>query len=161
MLDLNLPPFEINIKKTDGKLTVFDRLRRKFVALTPEEWVRQRFVNYLITEKGYPQALMANEVQISLNSRKRRCDSIVYDKTLLPLVIVEYKSPDVEITQAVFDQIARYNIVLKVKYLFVSNGLSHYCCLMDYEAQTFCYLAAIPMYNDLLGNSLNFIHPNF
>ncbi|MFV0310018.1 MAG: type I restriction enzyme HsdR N-terminal domain-containing protein [Dysgonomonas sp.] len=149
MLDLNLPPFNINVKKTDGRLSVFDRLRRKFVTLTPEEWVRQHFINYLITEKGYPQALMANEIQINLNNQKRRCDSIVYDKTISPLVIVEYKSPDVEITQAVFDQIVRYNIVLKVKYLIVSNGLSHYCCRMDYSTQTFEYLADIPTYTEL------------
>ncbi|EGK02937.1 type I restriction enzyme HsdR N-terminal domain-containing protein [Dysgonomonas gadei] len=149
MLDLNLPPFNINVKKTDGRLSVFDRLRRKFVTLTPEEWVRQHFINYLITEKGYPQALIANEIQINLNNQKRRCDSIVYDKTISPLVIVEYKSPDVEITQAVFDQIVRYNIVLKVKYLIVSNGLSHYCCRMDYSAQTFDYLADIPTYTEL------------
>ncbi|HMM01530.1 MAG: type I restriction enzyme HsdR N-terminal domain-containing protein [Prevotella sp.] len=149
MLDLNLPPFNINVKKTDGRLSVFDRLRRKFVTLTPEEWVRQHFINYLITEKGYPQALIANEIQINLNNQKRRCDSIVYDKTISPLVIVEYKSPDVEITQAVFDQIVRYNIVLKVKYLIVSNGLSHYCCRMDYSTQTFEYLADIPTYTEL------------
>ena len=149
MLDLNLPPFNINVKKTDGRLSVFDRLRRKFVTLTPEEWVRQHFINYLITEKGYPQALIANEIQINLNNQKRRCDSIVYDKTISPLVIVEYKSPDVEITQAVFDQIVRYNIVLKVKYLIVSNGLSHYCCRMDYSTQTFDYLAEIPTYTEL------------
>ncbi|WP_419034418.1 type I restriction enzyme HsdR N-terminal domain-containing protein [Dysgonomonas gadei] len=149
MLDLNLPPFNINVKKTDGRLSVFDRLRRKFVTLTPEEWVRQHFINYLITEKGYPQALIANEIQINLNNQKRRCDSIVYDKTISPLVIVEYKSPDVEITQAVFDQIVRYNIVLKVKYLIVSNGLSHYCCRMDYSTQTFDYLADIPTYTEL------------
>lgn len=149
MLDLNLPPFDINVKKTDGRLSVFDRLRRKFVTLTPEEWVRQHFINYLITEKGYPQALIANEIQINLNNQKRRCDSIVYDKTISPLVIVEYKSPDVEITQAVFDQIVRYNIVLKVKYLIVSNGLSHYCCRMDYSTQTFDYLADIPTYPEL------------
>jgi type I site-specific restriction-modification system R (restriction) subunit len=149
MLNLNLPPFDINVKKTNGRLSVFDRLRRKFVTLTPEEWVRQHFINYLITEKGYPQTLIANEIQINLNNQKRRCDSIVYDKTISPLVIVEYKSPDVEITQATFDQIVRYNIVLKVKYLIVSNGLSHYCCRMDYSTQTFEYLADIPTYTEL------------
>ncbi len=149
MLNLNLPPFAINIKKVGAKLTVFDRLRRKFVALTPEEWVRQHFVNYLIEEKGYPQVLMANEIQINLNNQKKRCDSVVYDKELTPLVILEYKSPEVNISQAVFDQIVRYNIVLKVKYLIVSNGLNHYCCKMDYESQTFDYLPDVPVYNEL------------
>ncbi|MBB4037765.1 hypothetical protein GGR21_003686 [Dysgonomonas hofstadii] len=149
MLDLNLPPFGINVKKMNGKLTVFDPLRRKFVALTPEEWVRQHFVNYLLTEKHYPQSLIANEIQINLNNLKRRCDSVVYDRSLTPMVIVEYKAPDVTITQDVFDQIVRYNIVLKVKYLIVSNGLNHYCCRMNYENQSFEYLPDIPDYTDL------------
>lgn len=149
MLNLNLPPFNINVKKTDGKLSVLDPLRRRFVALTPEEWVRQHFVNFLLTEKGYPSALMANEIQIDLNNQKRRCDSVVYGRNLEPLVIVEYKAPEVNITQAVFDQIARYNIVLKVKYLIVSNGLNHFCCKMNYEDQSFIYLPEIPSYIDL------------
>lgn len=149
MLDLNLPPFDINVKKTNGKLSVFDRLRRKFVALTPEEWVRQHFVNYLISEKGYSPSLIANEIQINLNNQKRRCDSVIYNRDLQPLVIVEYKSPDIAITQDVFDQIVRYNIVLRVKYLIVSNGLSHYCCKVDYNSQTFKYLPEIPSYDNL------------
>lgn len=149
MLELNLPPFDINVKKTDGKLSVLDPLRRKFVALTPEEWVRQHFVNFLLTKKGYPVALLANEVQISLNKQSRRCDTVVYDRTLTPLMIVEYKAPEVAITQSVFDQIVRYNIVLRVKYLMVSNGLSHYGCIMDYENNTFSYLPDIPDYKEL------------
>lgn len=149
MLDLNLPPFDINIKKTAGRPSVFDRLRRKFVALTPEEWVRQHFINYLITEKNYPSSLIANEAQINLNNLKKRCDSVVYDRELSPVMIIEYKAPDVEITQHVFDQIVRYNIVLKVKYLIVSNGLNHYCCRMDYETQSFEYLPEIPSYNNI------------
>jgi len=149
MLDLNLPSFDINVKKINGKLAVFDPLRRKFVVLTPEEWVRQHFVNYLITEKCYPKLLIANEIQINLNSQKRRCDSVVYDRSLSPLVIIEYKSPDVPISQSVFDQIARYNIVLRVRYLIVSNGLNHYCCRMNYENQSFEYLSDIPDYTEL------------
>lgn len=149
MLDLNLPPFDIKVKKVNGKLVVFDQLRRKFIALTPEEWVRQHFINYLTTEKGYSPSLIANEIQINLNNQKRRCDSVVYDKELQPIVIVEYKAPDVDITQGVFDQIVRYNIVLKVKYLIVSNGINHYCCKIDYTTQSFEYLSDIPHYTDL------------
>lgn len=149
MLDLNLPPFDINVKKTNGKLVVFDKLRRKFVALTPEEWVRQHFINYLITEKEYSPSLIANEIQINLNNQKRRCDSVIYNRELSPIMIVEYKSPDVDITQDVFDQIVRYNIVLRVKYLIVSNGLRHYCCKMDYEMQSFDYLPDIPSFRNL------------
>lgn len=150
MLNLNLPSFDTKVRKIDNKLSIFDSLRRKFVALTPEEWVRQHFVNFLITEKEYPQGLIANEVQIKLNNQKKRCDSVIYNSTLKPLVIVEYKSPDVNITQDVFDQIARYNIVLKVDYLIVSNGINHYCCKIDYQNQTFQYLQEIPNYSELV-----------
>ncbi len=149
MLELNLPSFDINVKKIGGKLSILDPLRRKFVALTPEEWVRQHFVNFLLKEKGYPAALIANEIQIDLNKLKKRCDSVVYNRDLSPLMIIEYKAPDVDITQQVFDQIVRYNIVLKVKYLIVSNGLNHYCCIMDYDKQSFNYLSDIPNYTDL------------
>lgn len=149
MLELNLPSFDINVKKIGGKISILDPLRRKFVALTPEEWVRQHFVNFLLREKGYPAALIANEIQIDLNKLKKRCDSVVYNRDLSPLMIIEYKAPDVDITQQVFDQIVRYNIVLKVKYLIVSNGLNHYCCIMDYDKQSFNYLSEIPNYTDL------------
>lgn len=149
MLELNLPSFDINVKKIGGKISILDPLRRKFVALTPEEWVRQHFVNFLLREKGYPAALIANEIQIDLNKLKKRCDSVVYNRDLSPLMIIEYKAPDVDITQQVFDQIVRYNIVLKVKYLIVSNGLNHYCCIMNYDKQSFNYLSDIPNYTDL------------
>lgn len=148
MLELNLPPYNPKVKKTD-KLYIWDQIRSKYVALTPEEWVRQHFINFLITEKHYPASLIANEIQISLNTQRKRCDSVVYDKTLTPLVIVEYKAPDVKITQDVFDQIARYNIVLKVKYLIISNGIEHYCCRMNYDNLSFEYLEDIPCYSEL------------
>lgn len=149
MLELNLPIFDVKIKKEGVSYLIWDRLRRKYVVLTPEEWVRQHFVNYLITIKKYPEAKIINERQIVLNGAKKRCDSIVYDSALQPIVIVEYKSPDVKVTQDVFDQIARYNIVLKVDFLIVSNGLEHYCCKIDYDRQEFVYLSDIPFYKDL------------
>lgn len=149
MLNLNLPPFDIKVKKIDGRLSVFDKVRRKYVALTPEEWVRQHFVNYLVSEKGYPESLIANEIQINLNQQKKRCDTVVYDRDAIPLVIIEYKAPEVGITQNVFDQIVQYNIVLKVRYLIVSNGLNHYCCKVDYKNHTFAYLPDIPSYDEL------------
>ncbi|MDR1743955.1 MAG: type I restriction enzyme HsdR N-terminal domain-containing protein [Dysgonamonadaceae bacterium] len=149
MFALNLPVFDAKIQKTDAGLEIFDPLRRKYVTLTPEEWVRQHFVNYLQTEKHYPASLMANEIAIKLHSLSRRCDTVVYNNRLEPVVIVEYKQPDVAITQQVFDQIARYNSVLRVKYLIVSNGLSHYCGIMDYENQNFNYLTEIPDYKNI------------
>ena len=149
MLLLNLPTFEVKIVIKEGKRLIFDSIRKKYVALTPEEWVRQHFVHWLVAEKGYPVSLMANEVQIQLNATRKRCDTVLYDRSLRARMIVEYKAPDVEITQQVFDQISRYNIVLKVEYLVVSNGLHHYCCRVDYDQGTYQFLPEIPDYNRL------------
>lgn len=149
MLELNLPPFEKKITKKDDKPFILDVIRRQYVALTPEEWVRQNFVHFLIEYKGYPQSLMANEVQLKLNGMSRRCDTVVYDRTLRPRVIVEYKAPSVSITQKVFEQICRYNMVLQVDYLIVSNGLAHYCCRIDYPTRSYTFLQEIPEYQSL------------
>ncbi|MBR1465597.1 MAG: type I restriction enzyme HsdR N-terminal domain-containing protein [Bacteroidaceae bacterium] len=150
MTALNLPNLPMRLRKNDdGKIDVFDPLRQKFVALTPEEQVRQAFVNYLIHLKQYPQSLMANEVSLSLNGMQRRCDTVLYDIHIRPRMIIEYKRPTVKITQKVFSQICRYNIVMRVDYLIVSNGLQHYCCKMDYENQTYTFLKEIPDYGEL------------
>ena len=143
------PKIEVKITSNNGKYAIFDVLRRRYVALTPEEWVRQHFVHYLIQHKGYPQALMANEVQVSLNGTKKRCDTVLYQRDLSARMIIEYKAPDVEITQAVFDQITRYNMVLKVDYLIVSNGMQHYCCKLDYQTNSYTFLRDIPNYDSL------------
>ena len=121
MLALNLPGFAPKVAEKNGKRTIFDPVRQKYVALTPEEWVRQHFVNYLITRKSYPKELLANEVLVKLNGTSKRCDTVAYNRFLEPLVIVEYKAPHINITNTVFDQIARYNMVLRVEYLIVSN----------------------------------------
>ena len=146
---LNLPKTELKVTTKDGKHQVFDILRRKYVALTPEEWVRQHFVHFLIQEKGYPAECIGNEVSISLNGTKKRCDTVVYGCNAQPTMIVEYKSPRVEVTQQVFDQISRYNIRLRVKWLIVSNGLSHYCCEVDYESGTCRFVEDIPTYDEI------------
>lgn len=150
MLALNLPSFEPKLKKTD-RLYIWDRIRRKYVVLTPEEWVRQHFVNFLIVEKKYPETLLANEVSIVLNGQNKRADSVVYDQFLQPLAIIEYKAPHIKISQNVFDQIARYNIIFKVKFLIVSNGFEHYCCFIDYEKMSFTMLSEIPNFHSLQG----------
>lgn len=145
MQALNLPPYEANIKRISGAVKILDILRHKFVALTPEEWVRQHFTHYLIAHKGYPPELMANEVAVSFNGMSRRCDTVVYSREgLKPLMIIEYKRPDVEITQKVFNQICRYNMVLEVQYLVVSNGLKHYCCQVDTKKGGYTFLEDIP-----------------
>ena len=153
MLRLNLPSYETKITEKEGKTQIYDVLRKCHVALTPEEWVRQHFVHFLIDHKGYPATLMGNEVAITLNGMKRRCDTVVYDKALKPRVIVEYKAPSVKITKEVFAQISRYNLILKVDYLIVSNGLQHYCWKMDYANSTFTFLQEIPEYDNVKGEN--------
>ena len=150
MYELNLPKYGIKIKNDKGHQSIFDVLRRKYVALTPEEWVRQHFVHFLIEHKGYPKALMANEIQLAIGNKKLRCDSVLYDRTLKPRMIIEYKAPTVSITQKVFDQITIYNMLLHVDYLVVSNGTKHYCCRMDYANQKYLFLEDIPDYQNLL-----------
>lgn len=150
MLELNLPPFDKKITKKDDKAFILDVIRRQYVALTPEEWVRQHFVHFLIEHKGYPQSLMGNEVQLKLNGMSRRCDTVVYDRALRPRVIIEYKAPSVSITQKVFEQICRYNMVLQVDYLIVSNGMAHYCCKVDYATRSYTFVEDIPEYSNIV-----------
>ena len=149
MQSLNLPPYKTELSEKNGKMYIYDSFRRKNVAFTPEEWVRQHFVNYLVTEKSYPSELIANEVCIDVNSTSKRCDTVIYDKFLNPLVIIEYKAPEVAITEDVFEQISMYNSTLRVPYLIVSNGLTHYCCFMDYKDMKCVFLENIPEYREL------------
>ena len=149
MLLLNLPSFPFKLQQQNGKNVIFDALRKKYVALTPEEWVRQHFIRFLTDYKGYPKGLLANEVQLVLNGTKKRCDTVLFNKDLSARMIVEYKAPHIEITQAVFDQITRYNMVLKVDYLIVSNGINHYCCRIDYNTMSYTFLPEIPDYQSL------------
>jgi hypothetical protein len=148
-MEINLPPYEIKWREKDGKRQIFDFLRRRYVALTPEEWVRQHFVHYLVDHKGYPKGLLCNEVELRVGEKRLRCDTLLYNKALQPQMIIEYKAPDIPVTQRVFDQISVYNRLLHVDYLIVSNGLQHYCCRMDYDRQTYTFLREIPEYNSL------------
>lgn len=152
---LSLPPVATDIIiGNDGVRRIFDPLRLKYVALTPEEWVRRHFTAYMISVKGYPQRLMANEIGLKLNNTRRRCDTVVFDRIGgSPLMIVEYKAPSVEITRAVFDQIARYNIVLKTEWLVVSNGLRHYCCTFDHTTCTWRFVPELPAYSSIARNN--------
>ncbi|WP_290381614.1 type I restriction enzyme HsdR N-terminal domain-containing protein [uncultured Muribaculum sp.] len=146
---MNLPSFDIRLQRDDEGVKIFDRLRKKFIILTPEEWVRQHFVNYLINHKGFPESLMANEIGITLNGTRRRCDTVVFDKHGSPMVIVEYKASSIVISQSTFDQIVRYNMVLHARYLIVSNGMNHYCCRIDYDNMSYDFLKEVPDYADL------------
>ncbi len=141
---LNLPSVEFNIKNEGGKLSILDILRKKFIRLTPEEWVRQHFVAYLVQQLNYPVGKIGNEIEIKLNGLSRRCDSVVYDGYGRPIGIVEYKAPQIKIDQKVFDQIFSYNLKLKVPYLFISNGMQHFACKIENEKPIF--LKEIPNY---------------
>lgn len=150
-MELNLPQYEVKLQRAaDGAVKIYDALRRRYLVLTPEEWVRQHFCHYLMEHLGYPAALIANEVSLQVGGVRRRCDSVVYHpQSTTPRIIIEYKAPHVRITQEVFHQIQSYNSVLRADYLFVSNGLEHYCCHIDYESQTINYLKSVPHYEEL------------
>ena len=143
---LNLPNSELKIKLVEETTQVFDEVRKKYFKLTPEEWVRQNFIHYLNKEKNYPFGLMGVEKMVKYNSLKTRADILIYNREGMPSVIVECKAPNVEITQDAFNQIAKYNYKLRVKYLVVTNGLKHFCCDMDYENNKITFLEEIPEY---------------
>ncbi len=146
MTTLNLPPCKFKTKKNENKEFIFDNLRKKYILLTPEEWVRQHFVSFLINQKKYPQSIIAIEKQLTLNGLKKRTDILIFNKNGLPHIIVECKAPSIKITQSSFDQIARYNLKLKAKYLIVTNGLSHFYCEIDHVKEAFIFLKEIPIY---------------
>jgi predicted type IV restriction endonuclease len=144
MLALHLPKYPFKIKEIEGKRMIFDRCRRKYVVLTPEEWVRQHLVEFLIVEKKYPASLIMNEATVEINTMRKRCDTVIYNRNGAPVMIIEYKAPHIAISQTTFDQIAMYNFSLHVEYLIVSNGLAHYCCKVDYEKNCYTFLEDIP-----------------
>ena len=152
MLQLNLPSSQFTVKQTEKGYFIFDRFRKRYVKLTPEEWVRQHFLMYLIDNKGYPVGLMAVEQQLILHGMKKRCDAVLYDLQAKPQLIIELKAPNVPITQAVFDQVAVYNSKLKVDYFMISNGLEHYCCKVNTENASYDFFEGIPDYKDILSN---------
>jgi hypothetical protein len=146
MKTLNLPTYQFKVKQQGLRTQIFDSIRKKYVVLTPEEWVRQNFLQFLIREKNYPASLIAVEAGLKYNQLQKRMDVLVYDKQGTPHLMVECKAPEVKINQDVFDQIARYNMVFKVKYLVVTNGMHHFCCLMDYTNNAYQYLEQIPVF---------------
>lgn len=144
MQKLNLPEYPFRIKKDGEKPLIFDSIRKKFVALTPEEWVRQNFIEFLKLDKKYPASLMAVEKQVIVNGKQRRFDLLIYNRKGQPNLIAEFKSPDVKINQNTFDQVVRYNMALRVEKVIVTNGLQHFACEIDYENNGYKYLKEIP-----------------
>lgn len=149
MIPLNLPSFNIKLQGTREHPRVFDILRRRYVALTPEEWVRQNFIHYLIESLNYPATLLANEMRLQVGQKQLRADSVLFDTELKPRMIIEYKAPNIAITQKVFDQISAYNLMLHADYLIVSNGMRHYCCKMDYYNNSYLFMDHIPKYEEI------------
>lgn len=149
MKELNLPHYSFKITGKESKETILDPLRRKYVRLTPEEWVRQNFVQYLISAGRYPPGLIGIEVMFSLNKLKRRVDILVHDRSGKPVMIVECKAPDVKIDDSVFEQIVTYNMGFMVPYIVVTNGLVHYACRVFPEEKRFEFLNFIPLYEDM------------
>jgi len=149
-IPLNLPEYEFKIRAS-GKNTyeIFDTTRRKYINLTPEEWVRQNFIQYLKDCFGYPSGLFSVEKTIVLNTMKIRPDIVIYSGSGTPFLIVECKAPSVQITQETFDQIAKYNLPLKVGYLAVTNGLKHYYCHLDYEQNSYTFIQNLPLYSEI------------
>jgi hypothetical protein len=147
---LNLPEYSFRIAGKEGEEIILDPIRKKYVRLTPEEWVRQNFVQYLIQEGKYPAGLIAIEIMSKFNKLKNRIDILVHDRSGNPVMIVECKSPDIKIDDEVFDQIVRYNMGFRVPYLIVTNGMDHYACKIDVENNKYEFLLVIPLYEDLL-----------
>ncbi|MFV0365224.1 MAG: type I restriction enzyme HsdR N-terminal domain-containing protein [Mangrovibacterium sp.] len=149
MHELNLPKFDFRTKTEGDKCYIFDEIRRKFIVLTPEEWVRQNFIKYLVQHLDYPGSLMNIEGGLKLHGNSFRADLLVYDKRANPLLLIEFKAPQVKITQEAFNQIARYNIIYRVPYLVVSNGMQHYCCRVNFEKNNYTFLNEVPKYGEL------------
>ncbi len=144
MLPLNFPAYTFRFKNSENKVHIFDVIRKKFVVLQPEEWVRQHLVHYLITNKKYPISLINVEKQLTINGLKKRYDVIVFNTDGSINILCECKAPEIKITQTTFDQIARYNMNLKANYLMITNGLEHFYCKMDFEQEKYYFLKDIP-----------------
>ncbi|MBL7865523.1 MAG: type I restriction enzyme HsdR N-terminal domain-containing protein [Cyclobacteriaceae bacterium] len=144
MTALNLPGFEAKVKKSEGKVLIFDAVRKKYVVLTPEEWVRQHVVNYLIHHRFYPKALFRIEGSLTYNRLQKRSDILVYDRVGKPWMLIECKSSDIKLSQRAFNQVAMYNMTVGARYVAVSNGMVHFCCLAPGAGQQPEFLEEFP-----------------
>ena len=148
MQKLNFPIYSFRFKNSENKVSIFDEIRKKFIVLTPEEWVRQHMIQFLLQNMKYPKSFINVEKLIKVNGLSKRYDGIVFQPNGEIFLLIECKAPEVPISQATFDQIARYNLVLKAKYLMVTNGLNHYFCQMDFENEKYIFLKELPEYSN-------------
>ncbi|WP_395047000.1 type I restriction enzyme HsdR N-terminal domain-containing protein [Flavobacterium sp.] len=144
MQKLNFPTYTFRFKNSENKVFIFDEIRKKFVILTPEEWVRQNVVRFLLEEKKYPKSYINVEKLIKIGGLSKRYDIVVFEPNGKIFLLIECKAPEVPISQNTFDQIARYNMVLEAEYLMVTNGLNHYFCQMDFENEKYLFLKELP-----------------
>lgn len=147
MQKLNFQLYNFRFKNSENKVSIFDEIRKKFIILTPEEWVRQHVVQFLLEEKKYPKSLINVEKVLKVNGLRKRYDVVVFNPDGSIFILIECKAPEVKIAQATFDQIARYNMTMKSEFLMVTNGLNHYFCQMDYENEKYAFLENLPNYN--------------
>ena len=150
MHPLNFPLLNIQLRQKEGVQQVWDVVRKKWIVLTPEEWVRQHLIQYLNGEKGFSLNLMAVERNVKVNGMNRRYDLVVHDNSGKPLLLAECKAPDIKLAQSTFEQAARYNMTMRVPYLLITNGLEHFCCKIDFEKNNYSFLQEIPSKEDLL-----------
>ena len=144
MQNLNFPSYNFRFKNSENKVSIFDDIRKKFIIITPEEWVRQNTIQFLLQEKNYPKSYLNIEKLIKINDITKRYDIVVFQPDGTIFLLIECKAPEIKITQETFDQIARYNLTLKAQYLMVTNGLNHYFCQMDFEKEQYVFLEELP-----------------
>ena len=146
MQQLNFPSYNFRFKNSENKVSIFDDIRKRFILLTPEEWVRQNTIQFLLQEKKYPKSYLNIEKLIKINDINKRYDIVVFQPDGSIFLLIECKAPEVKITQETFDQISRYNLTLKAQYLMVTNGLNHYFCQMDFEKEQYVFLKELPIF---------------
>lgn len=151
MQRLNFPFPPQRVRSVEGVQQVFDEIRKKWVVLTPEEWVRQHLIEFLIQDRHCPPGLISVEKGLEYNGMKRRYDVVVFDRNAKPVMLAECKAPEIKVTEEVFDQAARYNMTLQVPYLMITNGVQHFCCRIDWEERSYAFLKEIPHFDEMIG----------
>jgi hypothetical protein len=153
MWQLNLPSYQYNVKKSGENWLIFDFLRKKFVRLTPEEWVRQHFLHYIIDEMHFPGTMIAVEQQIVINGQSKRCDAILYNSNMQAIAVFEFKAPTVTLNQSTLDQVSVYNTALQINHIFISNGINHHYLQLSFDRKSYIILEKIPTFEEFLAFS--------
>jgi hypothetical protein len=148
MQQLNFPSYNFRFKNSENKVSIFDEIRKKFIILTPEEWVRQHVIRFFLEEKKYPKSLINVEKILKVNDLRKRYDVVIFNPDGSIYILVECKAPEIKTAQATFDQIAQYNMTLKAQFLMVTNGHNHYFCQMDFEKEKYLFLKELPDYKN-------------